>query len=103
MDKYKFSLGFKVSDPDENPEKHIDALFEAGCNDATISTGKRGHVQLDFMRESHNLTEALTSAISNVQAAIPDADLVDVTFGKDLVYSYTLPELSSAINSDLSF
>lgn len=80
MDKFKFSLGFKLSDPNEDPEKHIDALFESGCNDATISTGKRGHVQLDFMREAPSSTEALTSALSNVQAAIPDADLVDIPF-----------------------
>jgi hypothetical protein len=46
----------------------MDALFEAGCDDATIS--KQGDVVLmDFDRSAPNMREAVISAIADVQKA----------------------------------
>jgi hypothetical protein len=45
-----------------------DRLYEAGCDDATVSVQK-GLIVLDFAREAKNFTHALTSAIANVRQA----------------------------------
>jgi hypothetical protein len=58
------------------------ALFEAGCDDATLSKS-HGRLWLDFDRESESLEKAILTAIADVRAAgrklrIPlDAECVD--------------------------
>ena len=46
-------------------EEHCNALYEAGCDDGTISTSK-GVTRIDFAREALSLEEAIRSAIANV-------------------------------------
>jgi hypothetical protein len=45
-----------------------DALFEAGCDDATLSI-QYGHLYAEFSREASSLTDAILSAIHSVQQA----------------------------------
>ncbi len=46
----------------------FDALFEAGCDDATMSS-RDGVVSLDFGRQASTLGNAIDSAIRDVRAA----------------------------------
>jgi hypothetical protein len=83
MDSYDFMLNFNLPHREDNPDKFLDALFEAGCDDALIGIGMHGMIGLDFRREANSAEEALRSAIRGVQVAIPGANLVQV--GPDLV------------------
>lgn len=83
MDSYEFVLNFNLPHREDDPEKYLDALYEAGCDDATVGIGLRGMIGLDFKRTAASAEDALRSAISNVVTAIPGADLVQV--GPDLV------------------
>jgi hypothetical protein len=83
MDKYSFMLNFNLPSRGDDPEKYLDALFEAGCDDASVGVGQFGMVGLDFTRCAQSAEDALRSAIQNVQTAIPGANLVQV--GPDLV------------------
>lgn len=74
MTDFNFELIFKLTDG-ENPENYIDALYDAGCDDATLSTGAPGYIGLKFTRESDNVIDAVTSAIENVKEAISHAEL----------------------------
>lgn len=66
MRKYEFTLVLEGTA--ELSEELSDALYDAGCDDA--SPGSCGGVlSLDFHRESSSLEEAITSAIANVKAA----------------------------------
>lgn len=49
-------------------EEQCNALYEAGCDDGTISTSQ-GVTRIDFAREAAGLEEAIRSAIANVKAA----------------------------------
>ena len=50
----------------EGTEPTIDALFEAGCDDATV--GRVDGVQyVDFDREAESLAEAVLSAVRDVE------------------------------------
>ena len=75
---WEFILKFKLPTGGENPEEWLDRLFEAGCDDATVGTGKHGSIALDFTRESVTADEAVHSAIENVMQAIPGAQLFEI-------------------------
>jgi predicted DNA-binding transcriptional regulator AlpA len=81
--KYDFILTFRLPAPNAAPDNYLDALFEAGCDDASVGTGKMGMVGLEFSRRAVSAEDALRSAISNIQTAIPGAVLVEA--GPDLV------------------
>ena len=76
MTTYNFSLRFKLPDSQPDPEKYLDALYEAGCDDASVGIGRLGMVALDFDREADTLGEARETAIANVLRAIPNATFV---------------------------
>lgn len=59
------------------------ALFEAGCDDATLSA-RFGRVFLTFSRSAPSLKDAVLSAIRDVQKANIGADVLRVA-GSDLV------------------
>jgi len=80
---WEFVLRFKLPEGGANPEEWLDRLFDAGCDDATIGTGKLGAIALDFSREAPSAEEAIRSAIDNVLAAIPGAQLLEA--GPDIV------------------
>lgn len=77
MNEYDFALVLKVPF-DVDPETYIDPLFEAGCDDCSQHFGKCGYLELDFIREATNASEAITSAIRNVRSAIPEAELLHI-------------------------
>lgn len=63
---YSFTL--RVAGVHELDEKLEDALFEAGCDDALLST-REGELQIAFDREADNLLAAVVSAINDVEGA----------------------------------
>ena len=75
---WEFILKFKLPAGGEDPEAWLDRLFEAGCDDATVGTGKRGSIALDFSRDAATADEAVHSAIENVMRAIPGAQLFEI-------------------------
>lgn len=91
MATYDFSLTFTLPDGDAEAEQYLDALFEAGCDDALIGIGERGTIGLDFAREAESAEVAIHSAIANVQAAIPGAALLEAS--PDLVGVSDIAEL----------
>ena len=67
MKKYNFTV--IASGIDHALEDDVvDRLFEAGCDDTTVSAQK-GLIVLEFDREARNFISALFSAISSVQNA----------------------------------
>jgi hypothetical protein len=66
MKTYQFDVVF--ADVAELSDDQVDALFAAGCNDAT-STSCDGAAWVHFDREAASLEEAIYSAVAQVQAA----------------------------------
>ena len=64
MTAYQFTL--IVEGPDLQADDLIDAIYEAGCDDALV--GRAGGVQyLDFDREASSLEEAILSAVTDAE------------------------------------
>lgn len=79
MTDYEFTLKFRLPDADTDPAQFLEALAEAGCDDATVGIGQRGRIALDFTREARSAPEALASAMRMVRRAIPGAELVEAS------------------------
>ncbi|MEN9848433.1 MAG: hypothetical protein RL368_1173 [Pseudomonadota bacterium] len=77
MTEYDFTLKFILPNPDMNPEQFVEALYEAGCDDAIIGTGKNGYLALNFIREATSAYEAVASAITDVKSVISEAKLLE--------------------------
>lgn len=79
MNAFEFTLIFSLPRHGDatDASHYLDALFEAGCDDALIGLGRAGYIALDFSREASNAEAAVNSATANVMAAIPGADLVE--------------------------
>lgn len=79
MAEFDFLLKFDLPDPEADPDKFVDVLYEAGCDDATIGIGQYGRVALNFTRKAASAFEAVASAIADVRKAIPEARLIEAT------------------------
>jgi len=77
MNEYEFTLTFTLSNSQGDPSHYLDALFEAGCDDAVVGMGSPGMIALTFNRDADRASDAITSAIDDVIAAIPSASLVE--------------------------
>ena len=91
MNEYTFTLKFTLPDPGSDPDDYLDALFTAGCDDALVGVGQHRSIGLDFAREAKDAEQAICSAISNVQKAIPGSQLIEVS--PDLVGLTDIAEL----------
>lgn len=76
MPNYDFTLTFTLPSPDSDPEQYLDALYEAGCDDALVGIGRTGMIGFDVTRNAASADHALRSAIEDVQKAIPGAVLI---------------------------
>lgn len=79
MNEYEFTLKFRLPDTDADPEQFLDALSEAGCDDALAGVGQPGRIALDFTREARTAFEAIASAVREVRHAIPGAELIEAS------------------------
>lgn len=79
MNEFEFTLIYKLKNDEEDASKYMDALFEAGCDDAVVSLGKKGMISLDFIRDDVQADLAIISALKDVKKAIPDARLVEAS------------------------
>lgn len=75
MSQYHFTL--IVSEPMELTESLADALYSAGCDDATPGTCE-GVLSIDFHREARSLEEAIRTAIENIRVAGLKAARVEI-------------------------
>lgn len=81
MKMYEFTLKFSFLDKNriDDIDELIERLGESGCDDALVGIGKAGRLALDFSREADSAFEAISSAIADVKAAIPEAKVTEAT------------------------
>lgn len=79
MTEYEFTLKFRLPASDADPESYVEALGDAGCDDATLGVGQRGRIALVFAREALTALEAVVSAVRAVREAIPGVELVEAS------------------------
>lgn len=77
-----FSFTLTIEGADVTSDAAQDALFEAGCDDATFGVSN-GVQTAGFDREAPDFAEAVSSSIKAVESAVPGARVVDVHRERD--------------------
>lgn len=98
MKEFDFELIYKLENNKKDPNEYLDALFESGCDDATISTGQLGMISLSFTREAASASKAIQSAIDDISKAIPTAKLIEAT--PDIV---NISDISSILGHSIQY
>lgn len=75
--EYEFTL--VLTGVEDLTPQIVDALYEAGCDDATIAA-RSGRVYVTFDRASDSMKNAILSAIANVRNAGVGADVLRVDY-----------------------
>ncbi len=78
MKTYEFTLTFSLERVDEDPGIYEKALWDYGCDDASIGLGRKGSIALMFDRKAKSAQDAVGNTISNVIQSIPGATLIEV-------------------------
>jgi hypothetical protein len=77
-----FSFTMTIEGADLLTDEAQDALFEAGCGDATFGTSKG--VQLaEFDRDARDFADVVASAIKAIEGAVNGAHVVSVIRDRD--------------------
>ncbi|RFF28330.1 MULTISPECIES: AlpA family transcriptional regulator [unclassified Wenzhouxiangella] len=75
---YEFELIFQLPASERRSFwELVEALMEAGCDDAIVGTGHPGRLALQFDRDADSAEAAICSAFDNVESAVPGVDLVE--------------------------
>ena len=77
MNQQEFDFALILSGPTDMTPEVSDGLFQAGCDDATLSL-QFGVLYLEFSRRAGSLKEAILCAIHDVRQAGVGADVVRV-------------------------
>lgn len=80
MSHHQFTV--LVEGTDMQNDEAAAALFEAGCDDATVGTS-HGTQYLDFDREADSFTDAIASAVRAIEKALPGARVVRIADASD--------------------
>lgn len=81
MSEFRFTL--KIEGADVLSDAAQEALFEAGCGDATF--GATDGVQTaEFDRQAPDFSEAVASAIREIEGAVQGAKVIDVHRDEDI-------------------
>ena len=73
--EHEFELQFRLETGSMDVASLVERLFEAGCDDALIGTGRPGRIALIFSRKGPSAEEAVISAVEGVRQAVPGAVL----------------------------
>lgn len=99
MNEYEFTLTFRLPTADTDAELYIEALAESGCDDALVGIGQPGRIALDFARTATSAFEAVSTAVQNVQQAIPGVELIEAA--PDFVSTTDVAELAGCSRQNL--
>lgn len=77
-----FSFTLTIDGADVMSDDAQDALFEAGCDDATLGVSD-GVQTAEFDRDATEFAEAVASAIKAIESAVAGARVVEVHRDRD--------------------
>jgi hypothetical protein len=70
--EFEFDLMIALPAGERDEEAMLDALFEAGCDDAIVGTGASGLVALGFIREGMDADAVITEAVGQALSGLPE-------------------------------
>lgn len=71
-EEFEFDLVFALPKKDADLDAILDALFEAGCDDAVVGLGTAGLVGMAFTRSGEDAESVIMGAIQAALSALPE-------------------------------
>lgn len=72
IEEFEFDLVFALPRKDLDQNAIVDALFEAGCDDAVVGLGAQGLVGLAFTRGGEDAETVIADAVKAALSALPE-------------------------------
>ena len=80
IQKFEFDLIIRLADGTSELENLVDALYEAGLDDAVVGTGNPGVIGVGCVRDGEDFESAVAEAAEAALFALPaGAELISVT------------------------
>ena len=79
--EFAFTLRYRLATQNRDFDALSAQLAAGGCEDALLSINRAGYLVLDFLRPGDSASAALSTAIADVQRALPAAELIDIRSG----------------------
>lgn len=79
--EFAFTLRYRLGTQHHDDDDLLAQLADGGCEDALVSFNRAGNLVLDFRRPADSAAAALSSAIADVQRALPASELIDIRSG----------------------
>lgn len=76
---YIFTLKYRLPDAETDLDALAEQLGSGGCDDALPGLGQPGRLVLEFTRDAASAHAAVLSAMADVKAVVPDAQLVEAS------------------------
>lgn len=73
---FEFDLVFALRGESSDEDAILDALFEAGCDDAAIGLGSPGLIGLGFTRAGCEAEAVISATVDQVLGALPDGTVL---------------------------
>jgi len=75
---FAFTLRYRLTAPCSDYPALAEQLAASGCEDVLVNVNRAGCLVLEFLRPADTPAAAISSAIADVQRAIPAAELIDI-------------------------
>jgi len=72
VQEFEFDLMIALPAGERDEDAMLDALYEAGCDDAIVGTGAAGLVALGFIREGADAEAVIAEAVGQALKALPE-------------------------------
>jgi hypothetical protein len=72
VQEFEFDLMIALPVGERDEDAMLDALFEAGCDDAIVGTGAAGIVSLGFIREGSDAEAVIAKAVGQALKGLPE-------------------------------
>jgi len=76
MQEFEFDLMIALPAGERDEDAMLNALYEAGCDDAVVGTGAAGLVALGFIREGTDAEVVISEAVGQALKALPEGAML---------------------------
>jgi hypothetical protein len=97
--EYEFTLTYQLESTDSDADALVERLGAFGCDDALVGIGQPGRIALRFVRAADTAHEAMTSALADIERALPSARMIEAA--PDLVGITDVAELTGVTRQNI--
>lgn len=100
MSIHEFTLRATLPSAESDPEQYVEALYEAGCDDAVLGIGRKGVISLVFSRDAKSRGAAIASAIADVRSVLESCEVEEDILSHESAEGKAIRRIANPIPED---